>query len=146
MTPRHQAREWAVQLLYQRDFHPDEADIDIEGFFSEQPHHVAARQFAEVLYKGVLENLQELERRLDRYAQNWSAERMNAVDRNILRLALYELFYRNDIPPIVTIDEAVTLAKELSDEQAGKFVNGILDRASKELDRPLRAPLPKDEQ
>lgn len=142
ITPRHQAREWAVQLLFQRDFN---ADFSEASFWAEQPHHIQAREFAEVLYQGVLAHLDEIDQRLDRYSENWAIERMGGVDRNVMRLALYEFFHRPDIPPLATLDEAIILARELSDETSAKFVNGILDRAIKELDRPLRTSLPKED-
>ena len=65
---------------------------------------------------------------------------MHAVDRNILRIALYEINYRPDIPPVVAVNEALDITKELSSEESAKFVNGILDRALKDVDRPLRSP------
>jgi N utilization substance protein B len=65
---------------------------------------------------------------------------MGAVDRNVMRIALFEMMHRPDIPPVVSINEAVDLAKELSSEESGRFVNGVLDRARKDLDRPARAP------
>jgi len=142
MKARHQARQWAVQLLFQRDFN---ADFSEEGFWQDQPHHVQARKFAEVLYRGVVEHIDELDDRLERYSENWRIDRMGAVDRNIMRLALYEFFHRTDIPPVATLDEAIILARELSNEDSAKFVNGILDRAIRELDRPLRTSLPKEE-
>jgi len=142
MKARHQARQWAVQLLFQRDFN---ADFSEEGFWQDQPHHTQARAFAEVLYSGVLEHIDEIDDRLERYSENWRLDRMGAVDRNIMRLALFEFFYRTDIPPVATLDEAIILARELSNEDSAKFVNGILDRAIRELDRPLRTSLPKEE-
>ena len=149
MIPRHQAREWAVQLLFQRDFNeeeePAELDLVIEEFFADKPHHLVARAFAETLFRGVLDNLLEIDERLEAHTDNWRIERLGAVDRNVLRLAFHEFLHRPDIPPVVTIDEAITLAKELSDDKSGRFVNGVLDRASKTLTRPLRTPLPKDE-
>jgi N utilization substance protein B len=76
---------------------------------------------------------------LQRYAENWDLKRMGAVDRNVMRVALFEMLHRTDIPPVVSINEAVDLAKELSSDESGRFVNGILDRARRDISRPARA-------
>jgi N utilization substance protein B len=79
---------------------------------------------------------------ISRHAENWDIERMGTVDRNVMRIAVYEMLYRDDIPPVVSINEAVELAKAYSSAESGKFVNGILDRIRKDLDRPARSPNP----
>ena len=70
--------------------------------------------------------------------QNWELDRIAAVDRNVLRLAIYEMMFRDDVPPVVSINEAIEIAKKFSTKESGKFVNGILDRIRKELPRPAR--------
>jgi transcription antitermination protein NusB len=86
----------------------------------------------------VLESLPELDKKITEFAQNWDLRRMAAVDRNILRMAVYEMIHRDDIPPVVSINEAVDIAKKFSTQDSGKFVNGILDRIKRELPRPAR--------
>jgi N utilization substance protein B len=87
----------------------------------------------------VLHNRDEIDALMSKYADNWDVERMGAVDRNIIRLALYEMFFRDDIPPVVSINEAVDIAKAFCDRESGRFVNGILDRARKDTNRPPRS-------
>jgi transcription antitermination protein NusB len=79
---------------------------------------------------------------LPKHAENWGIERMGAVDRNAMRIAVFEMLFRDDIPPVVSINEAVDLAKAYSSVESGKFVNGILDRIRQDLDRPARNPNP----
>ncbi len=98
------------------------------------------REFARDLIQGTLENLAALDTKIQSLAKNWDMKRIATVDRNVLRLAFYELLHRNDIPPIVSINEAIDIAKEYSTDDSGKFVNGILDRLKKELLRPARIP------
>ncbi len=97
------------------------------------------RLFAEPLIRGALENRVRVDDEIKRFAQNWGWHRMAAVYRNILRLAVYEMLFRDDIPPVVSINEAVDIAKKFSTADSGKFVNGILDRVRRELMRPARA-------
>jgi N utilization substance protein B len=96
------------------------------------------QHFAEPLVRGVIENQDFIDRELSSIATNWDLHRMAGVDRNILRLAVYEMLHRNDIPPVVSINEAVDIAKKFSTDDSGKFVNGILDKMKSRLDRPAR--------
>jgi N utilization substance protein B len=100
---------------------------------------LGTRLFADKLIRGVLENRSALDRSIQEHAENWDLNRMAVVDRNILRLAIYEMHYRDDIPPVVSINEAVDVAKKYSTQDSGKFVNGILDKIKGELSRPARA-------
>ena len=138
MGDRRNAREWAVQLLFQNDFNADELTESLESFWKEKESTDKARHFTEELLQGVTEHAAEIDARLQQYADNWALKRMSAVDRNVMRLAMYEMLYRDDIPPVVTINEAVEIAKIYSGEDSGRFVNGILDRARKDIDRPAR--------
>lgn len=96
------------------------------------------REFADGLVRGTLEHLAQIDEELSRVMINWSLHRLAAVDRNLLRMAVYELRYRDDIPPVVSINEAIDIARKFSTAESGKFVNGILDRIKGELSRPLR--------
>ena len=98
----------------------------------------AVRLFAEPLIRGALEHRAEADEWIRKFSKNWDLPRIAAVDRNILRLAIYEMLYREDIPPIVSINEAVDIAKRFSTQDSGKFVNGILDSVKGELMRPAR--------
>lgn len=83
----------------------------------------------------------QIDERIRKYCENYNLNRISAVDRNVLRLAIYEMLYRDDIPPVVSINEAIELAKTFGGAESGKFVNGILDRVRKDLDRPAREPV-----
>ncbi|MCS6771881.1 MAG: transcription antitermination factor NusB [Kiritimatiellae bacterium] len=133
MKSRHDARRLAVQFLFQRDFNAGNLDEDLELFWSDQPASAAVRRFADSLIRGVEANKPQIDQILGSCADHWDVRRMGAVDRNVMRVALYEMMHRPDIPHPVSIDEAVELAKELSSEESGRFVNGILDRARRDL-------------
>lgn len=90
-----------------------------------------------------VKHLPEIDERICRYCENYEFRRISAVDRNVLRLAIYEMLYRDDIPPVVSINEAIELAKTFGGGESGRFVNGILDRIRKDLDRPAREPVTK---
>ncbi|MFZ5801875.1 MAG: transcription antitermination factor NusB [Candidatus Omnitrophota bacterium] len=129
MRKRTQAREFALQLLYQHELNPVPVEELLQNFQThnpEQPPEVL--QFTQELVRGTLEKKAELDPLIEKYADNWQLHRMAAIDRNILRFAVFELLCRPDIPPKVTINEAVNIAKKFSQEDSGKFVNGILDK------------------
>ncbi len=96
------------------------------------------RAFMESLVRGVLEKRDEIDDRIVTYADHWPLHRMGGVDRNVLRIAMFEMFCDDQAPPVVVINEAVDLAKFFSSSESGKFVNGILDRACKDVTRPPR--------
>lgn len=139
---RHESRMWAVQMLFQRDFNQGDIVEALEVFWDERKPGPALRQFAEELIHGVEAKKPELDAMIQKYAEHWDLARMGGVDRNVMRVAVFEMLYREDIPPVVSINEAVELAKELSGEESGKFVNGILDHAAKDLGRPARTIRP----
>ncbi len=127
---RTQSRECALQILYQYEMNPEPMPEILKFFWSQQDEGFAddVRVFAEKLALGVMENLQEIDKVVEKYADNWELSRMAMIDRNVMRLATYELLYLADVPPKVTLNEAVNLAKKFSQEESGKFVNGILDK------------------
>ncbi len=98
----------------------------------------AVRLFADPLIRGALDHRDDIDEYIKKHAKNWDLHRMATVDRNVLRLAIYEMRYREDIPPVVSINEAVDIAKKFSTQDSGKFVNGILDKIKGELLRPAR--------
>lgn len=142
MGGRHEARQWAVQFLFQRDFNRGDIEAALAEFWLDKKSGEKARLFAEELIQGVESKKEELDSLIRKYAEHWDVKRMGAVDRNVMRVALFEMTYRPDIPPVVSINEAVEIAKDLSGVESGKFVNGILDRVRKEQDRPDRAVAP----
>jgi len=132
MRKRTRARELALQVLYQIDITGDKYDASLNNFWQaheqEDLGDPEIKKFTEELVCGVRSNLAVIDAKISQYAANWKLERMAVVDRNILRLSCFELVFRADIPPKVSINEAVELAKRFSDLQASKFVNGILDK------------------
>lgn len=130
---RRRAREYALQILFQIDFKEKKiTDKDIETFWSDKDTSEDIKIFAESLVRGTLDKLNEIDSKIEKIAENWILNRMAAVDRNILRLAAYEILYRKDIPSAVTINEAIEIAKKFSTLEAAPFINGILDRLAKE--------------
>ena len=118
---RRQAREQVLRALFQRDFL---GEIEPE----EQPQDAYARE----VLQGIEAHQPEIDQLIRERAEGWRLERLHSVDRNILRLAIYELLYREDVPPEVAIDEAIELAKKYGTERSPAFINGILDRIYKE--------------
>lgn len=133
MGSRHQARERALQILFQYDIH-GKSGLWLDVFWKENEATDQSRAFAEQLVAGVLEQKHELDALIGKYATNWKISRMPIVDRNILRAGVYELLWMDDVPAKVTVNEAVELAKSFGDDEASKFVNGVLDQVlNKEL-------------
>lgn len=130
---RRKAREYALQLLFQVDFTSRELEKkDLEEFWSGKKESTEIREFAERLVKGTLDNLDEIDRIIEKFTENWFLKRMAAVDRNILRFAAYEILHRKDIPSVVTINEALEIAKKYSSAEAASFLNGVLDKLARE--------------
>jgi len=128
-----------MQFLYLFETNRDENLNDLLlSFFESRDKEREYYQFAEELIHGTIEHLEEIDARIQSLASNWKLERIARVDLAILRMACFELLYRRDIPPVVTINEAIDLGKEYSNEESRRFLNGILDRMSGELGRPLR--------
>ncbi len=135
---RRETREWIVQFLFQLDFNPEPIDIALKDFWEEKNPSEREKKYAEEIIKGVVQRKDELDERLSQYAKRWTSDRMGSVDRTVMRVALFEMLYREDVPPVVSINEAVHFAKDFSSFQSGRFVNGVLDRIRKEIDRPAR--------
>jgi N utilization substance protein B len=149
MGKRREGREAAVQFLVYCDLNQGAGLGSAADFWELRPASGSIREFALKLVEGVLEHRKEADERISRYAENYELGRIAVVDRNILRLAIYEMLHRHDIPPIVSINEAIEIAKRFGSEESGRFVNGILDRVKMDLARPLRevapdAPSPLD--
>ncbi|MFH1799990.1 MAG: transcription antitermination factor NusB [Candidatus Omnitrophota bacterium] len=130
LRKRTQARECALQILYQYEMNPEPMPEILKKFWSQQDEAFSedVRVFAEKLALGTVEHQAEIDKVVERYTDNWELSRMAMIDRNIMRFATYELLYLADVPPKVTLNEAVNLAKKFSQEESGKFVNGILDK------------------
>ena len=163
MGKRREARERAVQFLFQHDLSPPpDLDQALDEFWQTQRAAAIAeekgpanwgqpvelppptageaemRLFAEPLIRGTLQHRDAIDVEIMKHVKNWELHRIAAVDRNVLRLAIFEMLHRDDIPPVVSINEAVDIAKKFSTDDSGKFVNGILDKIKGELMRPAR--------
>ncbi len=153
MRKRTRSREFSLQILYQmdvsdasmsdafEDFWKDKTDLTLndteKDALEADKKDPEVRLYAEKIVKGVLDNLEKIDPMVERYAENWSMERMAFVDRNILRLGAFEIVYCDDIPVKVAINEAVELAKRYGESDSSKFVNGILDHIAK-TERPSK--------
>ena len=132
-TRRTRARERALQALYQIDVAAAGIDEALANFWrSFEPVEEAVRVLAEELVRGVAERRREVDETIERASSNWRIDRMAKVDRNVLRLAVYELV-ATDVPVKVAINEAIELGKKYGSESSGAFVNGVLDRIAGEL-------------
>ena len=163
MGKRRESRERAVQFLFQHDLNPrEDLDVALNEFWESQRAAALAaekgranwnepvelppptageaemRLFSEPLIRGTLQHRDAIDEHIKKHVKNYDFNRIAPVDRNILRLAIYEMLHREDIPPVVSINEAVDIAKKFSTEDSGKFVNGILDKVKAELMRPAR--------
>ncbi|GAX62289.1 metal-dependent phosphoesterases [Candidatus Scalindua japonica] len=128
MRKRTRSREIVLQVLYQLEVRGNDVIDEVDAFCIEQGTDAEVSDFAIKLVNGCIQKMGEIDRRITSISENWELQRMPVVDKNILRLACYELFYVDDIPPKVSINEAIDLAKKFSTEKSGLFVNGILDK------------------
>ncbi|MFC1576431.1 transcription antitermination factor NusB [Candidatus Omnitrophota bacterium] len=136
MRNRTKARECALQILYAADIRKEEPVEYAHVFWESQPVvKDEVRQFSNFLVGGVFKNKDFVDAIISKHATNWQIQRMAAVDRNILRLATFELLLGVDIPPKVSINEAIEMAKRYGDKDSGKFVNGVLDKINKTEER-----------
>ena len=131
MRKRSQAREYALKILYQIDITKEDCQGVLDSFWEDLKIEKAIKEFANIIVNGTLENIGQIDKVVARCATNWQIKRMAVIDRNILRLATYELLFLEEIPLKVSINEAVEIAKRYGDIESGKFVNGILDKISK---------------
>ena len=139
MRRRTKAREVALQFLYQLDLRGDAVLEDLGEFLRNSTKDREVHEFSMRLVTGTRELGAELDVTLAKVARNWDLRRMATIDRNVLRMAIYELLYCDDIPPKVSINEAIELGKKYSTANSGAFVNGILDRVKSEFLKPRQA-------
>ncbi len=133
MRKRTQARECVLKILYQAEITRRDVIVSSQIFWEEiEEVDPNIKEFSDRIIKGVAERMDSIDQKISQYATNWQIKRMAVIDRNILRIGVFELLYAGgDIPPKVTINEAVELAKKYGDLESSKFVNGILDKIHK---------------
>jgi len=142
MKKRTRARELALQFLYQLDLRGPEILDEAKRFFRAEEEDKSAREFAAQLVEGVVAHRAELDQVIRGVAQNWEITRMAVIDRNVLRMAAFELFHCLDVPPKVVINEAIELGKRFSTQNSGAFINGILDKIKDRARSPATAGEP----
>ena len=144
MGKRREGREAAVQFLYQFDVNRQPVDELLASFWKLRSGPGKAetsqktRTFTENLVKGVMAHFEEIDACISKFTANYDLHRIAVVDRNILRVGIYEMQHCTDVPPVVCINEAIEIAKKFGSEESGRFVNGILDRVRADLTRDAR--------
>jgi N utilization substance protein B len=129
---RRRAREYALQILFQLDVRKEKPSATVfKRFWEEHSPDDEVKTFTEEIVKGTHKNVEKINKQIHACAKNWSLDRMATVDRNVLRMAVYEILYRVDIPASVTINEAIEIAKKYGTDDSGAFVNGILDSVAR---------------
>jgi transcription antitermination protein NusB len=135
MGPRRKAREYALQMLFQWDITHDTIDQVATTFFQNQPDESTATvDFARQLVIGTVDHVEQIDEIIRRHAEHWRLDRMATVDRNLLRLAVYEFLYGKETPKTVVINEAIEIARRFSAQESPQFINGVLDSIKKELE------------
>lgn len=127
MGARRKARELALQMLFQHDMAGNEPDMIIDTFEDLQKSKPNTREFATRIFRGTVDHLAEIDEMIQAQAENWRLSRMAVVDRNIIRMSIYEFLHESDTPKLVIIDEAVEIAKKFGTQKSSQFINGILD-------------------
>ena len=134
MGKRRKAREVALQFLYQLDLGNDADPTPHESeFWTRHRLDADAQAFARHLVHGIKTNQEKIDHLIGRCAEHWDLDRMSVVDRNILRMAVFELLWQPNVPPKVAINEAIEIAKKFGTQESSRFINGVLDRVHKEL-------------
>ncbi len=140
MRKRSLAREIVLKILYASDIRQEDIQACSHKYWNENSKKKSSggvREFSDFLISGISPNIDKIDKIISKYADNWKISRMATIDRNVLRMACYELVFVDEIPPKVSINEAIEIAKKYGDKDSGKFVNGILDRINKEEDEIL---------
>jgi len=133
LTKRRRSRESALQVLYQWDMTQQDARKGLVHFKEHFSLKEESDPFLDLIVQGVLTHCQEIDRLIEQYSEHWRLGRMAPIDRTILRIAIFELLYCEEIPPKVTLNEAVDLGKQFGSDESGSFINGILDRILNEV-------------
>ncbi len=129
---RHLARETAFKTLFQLDFNNNEVEPTLSSLLEESGLNGEHAAFARSLVDGTIKNRESIDMLLTPYLVNWELSRLAVVDRNVLRLATYEILYREDVPNVVAINEALEISKIFHSEEAAKFLNGVLDKLARD--------------
>lgn len=127
MGARRKARELALQMLFQFDMAGNPPDTIVTTFEDLQKSKPNTREFATKIFRGTIDHMSAIDEMIQNQAENWRLSRMAAVDRNIIRMSIYEFMHETDTPKLVIIDEAIEIAKKFGTQKSSQFINGILD-------------------
>lgn len=140
MGKRRKARECALQILFQLEFADGELDSVLNDYWGYQKQPAEVKEYAEWLVRGIREHQAEVDRKIQEASRNWRLERMANVDRNVLRIAVFEMLFEKNLAAPIIINEAIEIAKKFSGQEAGVFVNGILDGVYRNLKKQTENP------
>lgn len=135
MGRRKKSREIALQVLYQIDMSKNEVEESFNLFWHNFSPSDELKEYSEKVVKGVSQHRDEIDTLIEKHSEHWRLERMTIVDRNVLRMAIFELMHCPDVPTKVILNEAVELGKKYGSEKSSPFINGILDKVSHQLNR-----------
>lgn len=144
MGSRRKSREKALQILFQLDFNSTDIEAVLRDFWKNHPTGEKGRTFTETLVRGTFACREQIDQLIGSTVEHWSIDRLTPVDRAILRFATYELLYLRDIPPKVTINEAVEIAKTYGTDDSGGFINGVLDKIREKIGKPTSVPAARE--
>jgi N utilization substance protein B len=133
MGKRRKARESTLQILFQLEFNGSDAESVIRQFWEGKKTAKEVRDYCQWLIKGIISHQEKVDNIIQSASEHWRVSRMPIVDRNILRMAAFELLYEEDVAPAIVINEAIEIAKKFSSEQASTFINGVLDALRKNI-------------
>lgn len=134
MGKKRQARESALQILFQLEFNDTQVDSLVSQYWEDRKTSQEVMESTSLLVKGVVNHLEEIDSIIQGCSENWRLSRMVLIDRNILRIAVFELFFGEDLAPAIIMNEAIEVAKKYSGDQSATFINGILDALNKKSD------------
>lgn len=134
MSQRRKAREYALQILFQYDLGKGSLTEIMEEFWKDKKVNSKIVSFCSQLVNGTIDNIHEIDSCISHHSLNWKLDRMSTVDRNVLRIATYELLFLKETPAPVVINEAIEVAKKFGTEDSAKFINGILDAIRRSLE------------
>jgi len=140
MGKRRKARESTLQILFQLEFDDSELEKSFESFWRERKASKEIKEYSRWLVEGIESHRERIDRLIQSVSENWRVARMAIVDRNVLRIAVFELLYEENIAPAIVINEAIEITKKYSSEEAATFVNGILDAARKKIEEMKKLP------
>jgi N utilization substance protein B len=144
MGHRRKAREETLRILFQIEFEDDEFDTIVAQYWENKKIHEEIKEYSTWLVSGIISHKGEIDNTIQSVSEHWRISRMALVDRNILRMAVFEILYEENIDTAVVINEAIEIARKYSGDEAATFVNGILDGARKKLEK-AKKPLKEEE-